>query len=74
MGGGGRSGKHRVHELNLLFFIAGYQWILSKINKAWNERIRIWFNVMQKTSRRTKTSIYSPQSHMLKSTPQRDGY
>lgn len=34
MEGGGKSGKHKVHELNLLFFIAGYQWILSKINKA----------------------------------------
>lgn len=72
MEGGRRSGKHKIHELNLPFFIAGYQWILSKINKAWNQRI--WFKVMQKTSRRTKTSIYFPPSHMLKSSPQRDGY
>ena len=34
MEGGGRSGKHKVHELNLPLFIAGYQWILSKINTA----------------------------------------
>ena len=72
MEGGRRSGKHKLHELNLPFFVAGYQWILSKINKAWNQRI--WFKVMQKTSRRTKTSIYFPPSHMLKSSPQCDGY
>lgn len=39
MEGGRRSGKHKIHELNLPFFIAGYQWILSKINKAGNQRI-----------------------------------